>query len=119
MACIHGYQPGECLICRTLEPAPERGTKTRTKARRHQAGETHPPVQVVDRTSASAEPRSHGGLALHVAVLVAVVALAALSVWLVASVVFVLLHLLELIAVAGIAGGLGYRLGRSRGRRER
>lgn len=97
MACIHGYDPSDCLICRSLEPSSAGG---------------RPAVA----TSATTE-RRRGHLATHALVLLVVLVLAALSGWLVTRLLYAIFHLAELVIVAGLAGTLGYRLGHARGRR--
>lgn len=125
--CLHGFESGQCLICRTLAPSADRdgprskhrvGAPPSTTGADRRPAATAPvfsaPVEVVD-----GRPRGRLTPARRtVAVLVtAVVAIAA--VWLVAGAVFALLRLLEVFVVAAATGVIGYRLGRARGHRER
>jgi Flp pilus assembly protein TadB len=114
VACIHGYDPGSCVICSTLGSAPPRDT---TRRRRRTPGTGAAARVEVLRTGAA--QRRHGGrLGVHALALVGVLVLAGLSFWLVTSIVYAVVRLAELVVVAGVAGALGYRVGRARGRRD-
>ncbi len=120
-ACIHGFQPGQCLICQTLASGQEQTRKASrpSRAERRAAAEgparsAAGPVEVVD------PPRPRGGsTSTHILVAVIMVVLAVIAFWVVAGVVFALLRLLEIVIVAAVAGVLGYRLGRIRGHQDR
>jgi Flp pilus assembly protein TadB len=119
--CIHGFSPGQCLICQTLNPAEDGRSRRRTataerdpspSGRRASRGG---PVEVVDDRRPSGPRRGTS----HVLVAVAVIVLAIAAFWVVSGIVFALLRVLEILIVALATGMLGYRLGRARGRRER
>jgi hypothetical protein len=116
--CPHGFAPGQCLICRTLEqsPSPAAGPRRGRAERRAAHREAVPggPVEVV-----GGRPRTPARRATtHILVAIVVIAVAVAAFWVVAGLVSALLHLAEILVAAGIAGVLGYRLGRARGHRD-
>jgi Flp pilus assembly protein TadB len=122
--CLHGFEPGHCLICQTLGPSTSssstgsRPTRSERRAGRdgHSSGvASGGPVEVVDARPRTVAPRS----GRHIAIAVLMVIAAVVAFWIVAGVVFALLRLLEIVIVAAVAGVLGYRLGRARGHRDR
>lgn len=123
--CIHGFDPADCLICRTLAPArpsvasePERTRHRRRVAPAPTALPSAPPVRpdTVYSPSASGTRRGRSLGTSLVLVLMALLAIGA-AIWILAGVVFTVLHLLELIVVAGGAGWVGYRIGHFKGAR--
>jgi hypothetical protein len=142
-ACLHGFPPDDCLICRTLagggsgpadEPAPaRRGRRERTAAapRRPDPASAdpalgiaadpptarpdavYPPGSTPGRGRAPRNPSAH-----LMAVILGLVVIALLA-WMVAGVVFAVFHVIELALVAVAAGWAGYRLGYFRGSRAR
>jgi Flp pilus assembly protein TadB len=119
--CIHGFEPGQCLICQTLSPSQEESGGRRhnrrtakAEARSHQDRLPAGAVEVVD-----SDDRPRGSRAAsHILIAVVLVILAVIAFWVVAGVVFAVLRLVEILAVAIVAGVLGYRLGRVRGRQD-
>jgi hypothetical protein len=115
--CIHGFAPGTCLICQTLQPGA--GTTTKDAGRKgRRVAQPVAPGKTPVRPDAVISPgpprrsslgvRALGIFFLAVAVLVAV--------WVVAGVVLAVLRILELVAVALVAGWIGWRLGVRHGR---
>lgn len=122
--CIHGFEPADCLICRTLgtgQPAtaPAGPQKDRRRGRSVQVptAPASPPVRpdTIYPPSGTGRPKHSLSrpLIFGVAVLLAVGA----AVWILAGVVFTVLHVLELIAIAAGAGWVGYRIGHFNGSR--
>jgi hypothetical protein len=130
--CIHGFAPGTCLICQTLQAGSTRTAtvkqpgddrkRTRRPARAGSTGAGVPalgptPVRADAVLSPARSPRSHIGLRLLGLVVVAIVVVLAVS--LVIGFVLGLLRILELVAVAVVAGRVGWSLGVRHGRRTR
>lgn len=127
--CIHGFAPGTCLICQTLEG----GDKPTAKPAATAAAASNPPARPaggrgVSRRPAAMTPtgprvvppeaptlRSSFGLRAIGAIigLVVVIVLA----WTAFHLVFAVLHILELIGVALVAGYIGWVAGNFHGRR--
>jgi Flp pilus assembly protein TadB len=124
--CIHGFAPGTCLICKTLDSGPATATKEARPAGR-KAGRRSASAGVPASAPAAIKPdavvarrdiRGSGlGLRLVGFLIVALVALAA--VWFVVGFVLAVLRILELVAVAVVAGWIGWKLGVRHGRRTR
>jgi Flp pilus assembly protein TadB len=130
--CIHGFAPGTCLICQTLQAGTTTATRVagagedRKLARRTERGRlarSEPPARASTplRPDAIVGPpgshRSHLGLRLIGFVVVAIAVLLAVS--LVIGFVLSVLRILELVAVAALAGWIGWSLGVHHGRRTR
>jgi Flp pilus assembly protein TadB len=114
MACIHGNDPRSCIVCQTLAEVDTLSGKSSAGSGR---ARTAAPVDIVSRGDRTpAESGHHFGF--HVAMFLAVLVAAAISVWFVAGVVFAFIRVFEVLLVAVVAGTLGYRVGKSRGRRE-
>jgi hypothetical protein len=121
--CIHGFAPGTCLICQTLEGP---GASTTTKeappgpaalsVRRSAVDlpDTRRAGRDIATEGRSRQGRSHRPRLLGLAVLVV---LALVGAWIVLHLVFAVLHILELVAVGLIAAYLGYLVGVFHGRR--
>ncbi|HEX3425119.1 MAG TPA: hypothetical protein VHT30_03240 [Acidimicrobiales bacterium] len=127
-ACIHGFAPGTCLICQTLDkPQPPRrgaattgatagtqgGTLTSTRrpaspAHHRVAGGLEPPSRprVVPREA----PRT-GSAAVKVGLVIVAVVAAIVVAWVALHLVLVVVHILELIGVAVIALYVGWVAG--------
>ncbi len=126
--CPHGYPENTCIICQTLNasrgrpatgvaapPDPVRPDVLPHDARRH-----GPTTQAEARQVA--DPKGSGRrLGFTPSILLVVLAVVVLLgvVWAVAGLVFAILRIVELVAAVVVAGGIGYRVGRARGRRER
>ena len=130
--CIHGFAPGTCLICQTLQTGTTTATRVagagddRKRARREErsrpAGSMPPALASTPLRPDGVlpPPRSHGshlGLRLIGFVVVAIAVLLAVS--LVIGFVLSVLRILELVAVAALAGWIGWSLGVHHGRRTR
>jgi len=121
-ACLHGLDPSECLICRTLGTGPDPAVATKAAPAAggwSSLGRSPPPEPV--RPDVVYRPGSPGhrprSLGLHLALLVAAVVVIGLAVWVVAGALLAILHVVELVVVAGVAAWAGYRLGHYRGSR--
>ena len=119
--CIHGFDPGTCLICQTLGS----GTKTtepkqsRRQAKAEAKRAAAPPVPATRAPApvARPEPSPSGSLGLRVLGVIFLVVLGFLAFWWVLHFVLGVLHVFEIFAAAAIAGYLGYRLGVYHGRK--
>jgi hypothetical protein len=131
--CIHGFDPGTCLICQTLDAgkndtdnndgAGRKGRRTVTASRKAalaptggaapavRSGRSGPRV-VPQQAPAERSPRGLRLTGLAVA-LVIVLILA----WVALHLVFAVLHIVELIGVALLAGYIGWLAGVYHGRR--
>jgi hypothetical protein len=112
--CIHGFAPGQCLICQTLQGS---GRPTK-EAGRAQSGPpaTSRPAPVRPDAVLTRSPAPKRSLGWRAAGLVAILAVVLLvGIWAV-HLAFAALHILELVAIAAVAGWLGYRVGVYRGR---
>jgi hypothetical protein len=128
MACIHGFAPSECLICRTLSSDAYAPTSARTVApgrtERRRGRIRGGPVEVVRPGRAGGGAGGAGGghwlgPLSHVLVGVAAVVALLAVLFFVAGIVFAVLRLVELVAVAVVVALVAYRLGRARGHRDR
>jgi Flp pilus assembly protein TadB len=128
--CIHGFEPGTCLICKTLDGSPKTATKQaaqggegkrgRRAARAAQSVErAAPPIAVRPDAVLPAKQDTGSGVGLRVMGILFLIILAAVAVWFVFGLVIHILHIVELIAVAVGAGWLGWKLGVHHGRRSR
>ena len=140
-ACIHGFAPGSCLICQTLDAgtgkqAPRRegregrerregteGRAPRAATARRKAQLTAAPggalavPQSGPRVVPPEAPAERSSISLRLfGVAVAVIAVMILA-WTLLHVVFAVLHLLELLGIALLAGYIGWRAGVYHGRR--
>jgi hypothetical protein len=123
--CIHGFAPGQCLICQTLDGGGAgdagrgRPTKQAEQDRGRPAVLTARPTPVrPDAVLTSGTPRRRS-LAWSAVVVVVIVALVALvAVWII-GVVFAVLRIVELVAAGLVAGWIGYHVGLYRGRRQK
>jgi Flp pilus assembly protein TadB len=131
--CIHGFDPGTCLICQTLQVSPK--TATKQAAGPDQGGEgrrgrraakaaqslERPAAPMPVRPDAVLPAKKDGGsgLGLRVMGILFLIILAAVAAWFVFGLVIHILHIVELIAVALGAGWLGWKLGVHHGRRTR
>jgi hypothetical protein len=115
--CIHGFAPGQCLICQTLQGGGGgRPVKEAGPAKARPAAVTPLPTSV--RPDAVLTKPASGGRSLgwRLAGIVVIVALIALvSVWII-GLAFAVLRIIELVATAVLAGWIGYHLGLFRGR---
>ncbi len=124
--CIHGFAPGQCLICQTLQGggAATKGRGGDRPAQQAAPAQSQPAVLTARPTPVRPDAvlpegrgrgRSLGWSALGIVVIVALVALAA--VWII-GVVFAVLRIVELVAAALVAGWIGYHIGLHRGRHQ-
>lgn len=120
--CIHGFGPGECLICQTLQGKP--ATATKQPSGRRALSRLSAPAPAPTPAPAAAPPsgvatRRGGGpsLGLRLIGLLIVGVIALLAVWWVFHLVLYVLHILEVIAAALVAGYVGWTLGVHHGRR--
>jgi hypothetical protein len=112
--CIHGFPPGQCLICQTLQEGKDQGRRRGGPAAvRPQPAPVRPDAVLTERP---APPRS---LAWRAGGLVLVIALVVLLAGWIAGLAFTILRTIELLATALVAGWVGYRIGLYRGRRLR
>jgi hypothetical protein len=112
--CIHGFAPGQCLICQTLQGGGAKGrpAKEADRAASRPAATARPRPDAV-LTKAPPPKRSLGWRAVGLVVILAVVLL--VGIWVV-HLAFAVLHVIELVATAVVAGWLGYQIGVYRGR---
>lgn len=143
MACIHGFAPGQCLICSTLQSGDEAGagrgqqtaTRATTSAPQPMTGAAPAPVLTAAQTPAPAStstagrrshprgpqpgsprpPRSHGRTFTEVLIFLALIAAAVIAVGLSTAIIRGLLHILEVAFVGVVAGTIGYGAGRLHG----
>ena len=126
--CAHGFPEGECLICRTLGTAPEKGKATKTKtAVPAELGTLLAPTRagpMLATREQSPEPvaqrdsgRRRAGKRRLFWPVVAAIVVGAVAIWVFAGVFLFALHIAEYVALALVAGWAGYRIGRARGRR--
>ncbi|HEX6392653.1 MAG TPA: hypothetical protein VFZ97_04380 [Acidimicrobiales bacterium] len=123
--CIHGFNPPDCLICRTLGTSPQPAAGARSVEVPRQIQQSPPDVRrfatgaEVVHPSPTSTPRHRRSLGGSVMLVVAALVALGAAAWILAGVVFTLLHLLELIAVGAGAGWVGYKVGHFRGSRSR
>jgi hypothetical protein len=114
--CIHGFGPGQCLICQTLQGGGGRPLKEAGRDKGGPAAVTALPTSVRPDAVISKAPGRARSLGWRMAGVVVIVALIALvSVWII-GLAFALLRIIELVATAVLAGWIGYHLGLYRGR---
>jgi Flp pilus assembly protein TadB len=130
-ACIHGFAPGTCLICQTLDRAQDEAPKPRSPARR-QTEVVAAPVPARDgarlpspsrlrsgpRVVPKEAPGTNAATLLKLAGLAFAVVAVIVVAWTVLHIVFAVLHVLELIGVALVAGYVGWVAGVHRGHRD-
>jgi hypothetical protein len=126
--CIHGFAPGTCLICRTLEPSQPTTaapSSTRRGGRSDRPGGAVEPVAGRSRkltagprvVPSATEPARFplGFRLLGIAFAVVIVAVVALTLF---HLVFaVVLRIVELVGVAVVTGYVGWKAGVHHGRR--
>lgn len=141
MACIHGFAPGQCLICSTLQSGGEAsGQQTATRAATPAPTATAAPTPVLTATHAPAPtrhprghearaqetrgsrppaaprpPRAHGRTFTEVLIFLALIAVAVIAVGLSTQIIRGLIHILEVAFVGVVAGTIGYGAGRLHG----
>ena len=120
--CAHGFPEDECLICRTLGTAPQKGKAIKTKVAAPpelttllSPGRAGPMVAARDHSPQPARERS--GKRRFFWPVVGAVLVGAVAVWVFSGVFLFALHIAEYVALALVAGWVGYRLGRARGAR--
>jgi hypothetical protein len=131
--CIHGYAPGTCLICQTLDAGKAgNGADTKStlaKGKVPKAATARRKAQLATTTDAGVlaqsgprvvppeAPAERSGLSLRLGgVVVAVIAVLVLG-WALLHVVLAVVHILELFGIALLAGYIGWRAGVYHGRR--
>jgi Flp pilus assembly protein TadB len=134
-ACIHGFAPGTCLICQTLDGAQDEALKQRSPARRQTEVVAAPvtaraggrdgarmPSPSRLRSGPRVVPKEAPGTSAATLLKLAGLAFAVVAVivvaWTVLHIVFAVLHILELIGVALVAGYVGWVAGVHRGHRD-
>lgn len=131
--CIHGFAPGSCLICQTLDAGKDEAPKRRSQARRQtevvvtatpvpsRSGSRLPSTSRL-RSGPRVVPKEAPGTNAATLLKLAGLAFAVLAVivvaWTVLHIVFAVLHILELIGVALVAGYVGWVAGVHRGHRD-
>ena len=112
--CIHGFAPGTCLICQTLEK-PKVATTKRSKA----VVEARSGAQVEPHSGPRVVPKEAPRTGSHVKIAGVVLGVIAVFVvgWIALHLVFAVLHIVELIGVAVIALYIGWLAGVRHGRR--
>ena len=122
--CPHGFQPEECLICRTLGTQPqvqvENAPRGKTAGSAGPTGRSGQPERSGQRPDAvyppgTSPPRPRSLSSYAAMAVIGVVALAVVA-WFLAGAVFAALRVLELLIVAGLAAWVGYKVGHYRGR---
>jgi hypothetical protein len=123
--CIHGFAPGTCLICQTLQGGASTATKQDTGGARPKRGRRPDPLptpaQVAVRPDRVTPPerRGSGGLGLKLFGVLVLAIVAIIGVWIIVGLVLAVLHIVELIAAALVAGWVGWTLGVHHGRHSR
>ena len=123
--CIHGFAPGTCLICQTLQGGASTATKEDTGRDRHKRGRQPDPapvpVPVAVRPDGVRPPdqRRSGGLGIRLFGVLVLAIVAIVGVWIIVGLVLAVLHIVELIAAALVAGWIGWMLGVHHGRHSR
>jgi Flp pilus assembly protein TadB len=129
--CIHGFAPGTCMICQTLEGSPKTATRQSSEPtqggegkrgrRAAKASQTLQPAAAPTpvRPDAVLTPKQGSGLGLRLLGILLLIMMAVVAAWFVFGLVVHILHIVELIAVAVGAGWLGWSLGVHHGRRTR
>jgi hypothetical protein len=113
--CIHGFAPGQCLICQTLDGGGARPAKQASRAQAAPKATPGPTPVRPDAilTHAPAPKRSLGWKAAGAVVILALVLL--VGIWAI-HLALAVLRIIELAAVAVVAGWIGYQIGVIRGR---
>ncbi len=126
--CIHGFAPGTCLICQTLQGGPATATKQDSRRKDAKPGrragksvsqEVAPRPVRPDAVIPPARRSGGAGLGVKLLASLVVAVIVVVALWSVVGLVLGLLHIVELVAVAGVAGWLGWSLGVRHGRRTR
>jgi hypothetical protein len=112
--CIHGFAPGTCLICQTLDK-PQVATRKRARTEVEPVSGT----QVEPHSGPRVVPKEAPPTGSHVKMAGVVIAVIVVFVaaWVALHLVFAVLHIVELIGVALIAGYVGWLAGVRHGRR--
>jgi hypothetical protein len=123
-ACIHGFAPGTCLICQTLDAAPEAAPPKRTAAARQASVALNPSpaprpsrLRTGPRVVPKEAPRTSVSAVFKLTMLAVAVIAVIVVAWTVLHIVFAVLHILELIGVAIVCGYLGWVAGVHHGHR--
>jgi hypothetical protein len=113
--CIHGFAPGQCLICQTLQGGGARPAKQADQAQSAPKTALGPTPVRPDAVLTHARPpkRSLGWKAAGAVVILALVLL--VGIWAI-HLALAVLRIIELAAVAVVAGWIGYQIGVIRGR---
>jgi hypothetical protein len=112
--CIHGFPPGQCLICQTLQDGKDQGRRRAgPTAVKPQRAPVRPDAVLAER------PAPHRSLAWRAGGVLLVIALVVLLAGWIAGLAFTILRTIELGVTALVAGWVGYRIGLYRGRRQR
>ena len=121
--CIHGFAPGTCLICQTLQGGASTATKEgsgRDRPKRGRRPDPAPaPVPVRPDAVVAREQRRGPGLGVRLLGLLVLAVVVIVGVWIIAGLVLAVLHVVELIAAALVAGWIGWSLGVHHGRHSR
>ncbi|HEX3426771.1 MAG TPA: hypothetical protein VHT30_11605 [Acidimicrobiales bacterium] len=130
-ACIHGFAPGTCLICQTLDGSKDAGSKKQRAAASKErsaavipAPSPPPPARPTrdrgrsgPRVVPTAAPETSTSAVVKLVVLAVAVIGVVVVAWTVLHLVLAVLHIIELIGVALLAGYLGWLAGVHHGRR--
>jgi hypothetical protein len=123
-ACIHGFAPGTCLICQTLDAAPDAADKKRTATARQSSVALNPVpaprpsrLRSGPRVVPKEAPRTSASAVFKLAGLAVAVIAVIVVAWTVLHIVFAVLHILELIGVGLVCGYLGWVAGVHHGHR--
>lgn len=118
--CIHGFAPGTCLICQTLDP-PKGAKPTKAATRAAKIADPRPGGQLEPqsgpRVVPKAAPRTGSPAVLKVIGLAVAVVIVIVLAWAALHLVFAVLHIVELIGVGIIALYLGWVAGVHHGRK--
>ena len=109
--CLHGLEPGTCLICQTLATRPSPPAKSDRCGRSGRSPRSLPPLGPEDR--GPERPARRFSVAGALALVLATVVVA----WVVVAALWTTFRVVELALVAAAAGWLGWRLGVWHGRR--
>ncbi|HLI00301.1 MAG TPA: hypothetical protein VKV06_05910 [Acidimicrobiales bacterium] len=139
MACIHGFAPGQCLICSTLQSGDQSaaGQQTATRAAAPAPAPAASSAPVLTATPSPAptrhsrshesrgaaqpapapgrSPRPHGRTFTEVLIILALIAAAVIAIGLSTEIIRGLIHILEVAFVGVVAGTIGYGAGRLHG----
>ena len=123
--CIHGFAPGTCLICQTLQGGATTATKEAPggngakRGRRPDPARAPAAVPVRPDAVIKGDGRRGSGLGIKLLGLLVLAVVAVIGVWIVVGFVLAVLRIVELIAAAVVAGWIGWSLGVRHGRRSR